>query len=158
MKEWVDYGVLGFLLFLSVIVIAIGIERMWFYSVVRVSDYEDRRELELDLYRRLTLVATIGSNAPYIGLLGTVAGIMITFMGISQTSIGDTTEIMKGLALALKATAMGLIVAIPSIVFYNLLVRKSEIILTHWDIYHNPSHSKEPKPEPNQPKRWMERR
>ncbi|WP_199768125.1 MULTISPECIES: TonB-system energizer ExbB [unclassified Helicobacter] len=138
MKEYLDYAIIGFLLFLSVIVLTIGIERIWFYATVRVDDYQDKRELELDLHKRLTLMATIGSNAPYIGLLGTVAGIMITFMGISNTSMSDTSEIMKGLALALKATAMGLIVAIPSIVFYNMLIRKSEVIITKWDIYHNP--------------------
>lgn len=138
MKDYVDYSIIGFLLFLSIIVLTIGIERVWFYATVRVDDYQDKRELELDLHRRLTLMATIGSNAPYIGLLGTVAGIMITFMGISDTSMSDTSEIMKGLALALKATAMGLIVAIPSIVFYNMLIRKSEVIMTKWDIYHNP--------------------
>ncbi|PAF52557.1 TonB-system energizer ExbB [Helicobacter sp. 13S00477-4] len=138
MKEWLDYGILGFLGFLSVIVIAIGIERVWFYATVRVDDYADKRELELDLHRRLTLIATIGSNAPYVGLLGTVAGIMITFVDIGSASFVDTKAIMTGLALALKATAMGLIVAIPSIVIYNMLVRKSEIIVTKWDIYHNP--------------------
>lgn len=147
MKEWVDYGVLGFLLFLSIVVISIGIERIWFYAVVRIEDYDDKRKLELDLQRRLTLIATIGSNAPYVGLLGTVAGIMITFMGISDASAMDTSEIMKGLALALKATAMGLLVAIPSIVFYNLLVRKSEIIATKWDIYNSPIVSKNTKPK-----------
>ena len=138
MKEWVDYGVLGFLIFLSVIVIAVGIERIWFYATLRVDDYEDKRQLELDLHKRLTLIATIGSNAPYVGLLGTVVGIMVTFMGISQSSLNDTQEIMQGLALALKATAMGLVVAIPSVVFYNFLVRKSEVILAKWDIYHHP--------------------
>ncbi|PAF49170.1 TonB-system energizer ExbB [Helicobacter sp. 12S02232-10] len=138
MKEWLDYGVLFFLGFLSVVVIAIGIERIWFYATVRVDDYTDKRELELDLYKRLTLIATIGSNAPYVGLLGTVAGIMVTFIDIGSTSFVDTKAIMVGLALALKATGMGLIVAIPSIVIYNMLVRKSEIIITKWDIYHNP--------------------
>lgn len=142
MKEWLDYGVLGFLGFLSLVVIAIGIERVWFYATVRVDDYTDKRELELDLHKRLTLVATIGSNAPYIGLLGTVAGIMITFIDIGSTSFVDTKSIMVGLALALKATGMGLIVAIPSVVIYNMLVRKSEIITTKWDIYHNPNQDK----------------
>ncbi len=145
MKEVIDYSVLGFLGILSVVVVAVGIERAWFYATVRVDDYHDKRLLELDLYKRLTLVATIGSNAPYVGLLGTVAGIMITFVDIGDNSFVDTKTIMTGLALALKATAMGLIVAIPSIVIYNLLVRKSEIVLTKWDIYHNPS-SIEPKP------------
>lgn len=147
MKEWLDYGILIFLGFLSVVVIAIGIERIWFYATVRVDDYLDKRELELDLHRRLTLIATIGSNAPYVGLLGTVAGIMITFIDIGSHSFVDTKAIMVGLALALKATGMGLIVAIPSIVIYNMLVRKSEIIITKWDIYHNPPIEKKTSPK-----------
>ncbi|WRB78114.1 TonB-system energizer ExbB [Helicobacter pylori] len=138
MKEMVDYGVIGFLIFLSVIVIAIAIERLWFFATLRVDDYTDRRKLELALHKRLTLVATIGSNAPYIGLLGTVMGIMLTFMDLGSASGIDTKAIMTNLALALKATGMGLLVAIPAIVIYNLLVRKSEILVTKWDIFHHP--------------------
>lgn len=136
MKEMIDYGVLGFLLFLSVIVVGIALERIWFYATMRVSDYDDKRVLEMDLHKRLTLIATIGSNAPYVGLLGTVAGIMVTFSQLGANT--DTQSIMIGLSLALKATAMGLIVAIPSIVSYNLLLRKSEVILKQWEIYHHP--------------------
>ncbi len=136
MREMIDYGVLGFLLFLSVVVVAIALERIWFYATMRVSDYEDKRLLEIDLYKRLTLIATIGSNAPYVGLLGTVAGIMVTFSELGNSA--DTQNIMVGLSLALKATAAGLLVAIPSIVFYNLLIRKAEVILTQWDIAHHP--------------------
>lgn len=136
MKEWIDYGVLGFLLFLSVIVVGIALERIWFYATMRVSDYDDKRVLEMDLHKRLTLIATIGSNAPYVGLLGTVAGIMVTFSELGANT--DTQSIMIGLSLALKATAMGLIVAIPSIVSYNFLLRKSEIIIKKWEIYHHP--------------------
>ncbi|GAA8648975.1 TonB-system energizer ExbB [Helicobacter pylori] len=138
MKEMVDYGVIGFLIFLSVIVIAIAIERLWFFATLRVDDYTDRRKLELALHKRLTLVATIGSNAPYIGLLGTVMGIMLTFMDLGSASGIDTKAIMTNLALALKATGMGLLVAIPAIVIYNFLVRKSEILVTKWDIFHHP--------------------
>lgn len=134
----VDYGVLGFLGMLSVVVVAIAIERLWFFATVRVDDYNDKRFLELDLHKRLTLLATIGSNAPYIGLLGTVAGIMITFVEIGADSNVDTGAIMTGLSLALKATAAGLIVAIPSIVTYNLLTRKADVVLTLWDIHHKP--------------------
>lgn len=134
----VDYGVLGFLGMLSVIVVAIAIERIWFFATVSVDNYNDRRFLELDLHKRLTLIATIGSNAPYIGLLGTVAGIMITFVEIGANSLVDTGAIMTGLSLALKATAAGLIVAIPSIVTYNLLTRKADVVLTLWDIHHKP--------------------
>ncbi len=134
-----DYGIFGFLVFLSLLVIAIGIERLWFYSIIRLDDYEDKRELELDLHKRLTLVATIGSNAPYVGLLGTVIGIMLTFTSIGANTMLDTKGIMVGLAMALRATALGLVVAIPSIVFYNLLLRKTEVILTNWDIFTNPT-------------------
>lgn len=152
-SQYVDYGIIGFLLFLSVIVVSIIIERLWFYSIIRLDDYEDKRELELDLHKRLTLIATIGSNAPYVGLLGTVAGIMLTFINISQSSLNDTNTIMLGLALALKATALGLIVAIPSIVAYNLLVRKSEVILTSFDIYLHPS----PPPSRKRPKLYEDK-
>lgn len=138
MREIVDYGVLGFLGFLSVVVVALAIERLWFYHSVKIESYKDKRVLEIDLHKKLTLIATIGSNAPYIGLLGTVFGIMVTFVEIGSNSLVDTQNIMSGLALALKATAAGLIVAIPSIVFYNLLLRKCEIILTRWDIKYNP--------------------
>lgn len=111
---------------------------MLFYKFLRLSDFGDRRELELELHKRLTLIATIGSNAPYIGLLGTVGGIMLTFMTLSNGDLSDTKEIMSGLAIALKATAMGLLVAVPSIVFYNLLLRKADVILIQWDIKYNP--------------------
>lgn len=139
MKEAVDYGVLGFLLFLSIVAVGVAIERFWFFQKVRVEDYKDKRVLELDLHKRLTLIATIGSNAPYIGLLGTVFGIMVTFIEIGNNTLIDTQSIMLGLSLALKATAGGLIVTIPSIVCYNHLLRKTEILLTQWDIAHIPT-------------------
>lgn len=138
MKDMVDYGVLGFLGFLSVVVLAIALERLWYYMRLDLNAFDDRRILELSLHKRLTLIATIGSNAPYIGLLGTVIGIMVTFMEIGANSLVDSQSIMTGLALALKATAAGLIVAIPSIVFYNLLLRRAEVLLALWDIIHNP--------------------
>lgn len=145
---YIDYFIFGFLIFLSLLVVAIGVERLWFYSIIRLDDYDDRRELELDLQKRLTLIATIGSNAPYVGLLGTVIGIMLTFTSIGENSMLDTKSIMAGLAMALRATALGLIVAIPSIVFYNLLVRKTEVILTNWDIFKHPILSDTAKPNP----------
>lgn len=62
---------------------------------------------------------------------------MLTFLEISQGDLVSTSAIMSGLALALKATALGLIVAIPAIVGYNLLLRKSEVLLSNWDMLHN---------------------
>ena len=86
--------------------------------------------------KKLHLIATIGSNAPYIGLLGTVLGIMLTFYTMGREGVMDTEHIMVGLALALKATAVGLVVAIPSVVLYNVLLRKAKVLLLQWEIDH----------------------
>lgn len=135
LKDFVEYGVLGVLIFLSVIVLALIIERIFAYKNIDIRAFSEKKTLEIVLTKNLTLLATIGTNAPYIGLLGTVGGIMLTFLEISQSaSAPSATAIMSGLALALKATALGLIVAIPAIVGYNLLVRKSEVLLAKWDI------------------------
>ena len=89
-------------------------------------------ELEIALTNNLTTISTIGANAPYVGLLGTVLGIMITFYDIGQGGKIDANTVMLGLALALKATAAGLLVAIPSIMFYNGLLRKVEVLKSLW--------------------------
>lgn len=136
LKDCVEYGILGFLIILSIIVLTLIVERILAYKKVDILGFDDKKLLEMELTRNLTLLATIGTNAPYIGLLGTVGGIMLTFLEISQGDLVSTAAIMSGLALALKATALGLIVAIPAIVGYNLLLRKSEVILSLWDIEH----------------------
>ncbi|MCL2789110.1 MAG: TonB-system energizer ExbB [Desulfobulbus sp.] len=131
----IDYGVLGLLLVLSVIAIATAIERWLVYRSTDIKQFTDRKELELHLSHKLHLIATIGANAPYIGLLGTVLGIMLTFYDIGASGF-DTTKIMTELALALKATALGLLVAIPAITFYNFLLRRCKVLLIQWDIRH----------------------
>ena len=133
-EEVLNYGVMGILVLMSVISLWLFIERMMYFGNLRVSDYETKDELELDLGDNVSTIATIGSNAPYVGLLGTVLGIMITFYSLGDVGAVDPKKIMTGLALALKATALGLLVAIPSIIFYNILLRKMERILTHWEI------------------------
>jgi len=136
-ESGIDYGIVGVLVFMSVLSLWVFIERLMFYKAVDVKSEKNREQLELDLSNNVSTVATITVNAPYIGLLGTVLGIMLTFYSLGQTGAVDTKQIMGGLALALKATAMGLVVAIPSGIFYNVLLRKMERILTHWDIEHN---------------------
>ena len=136
LKDILDYGCLGLLGYLSIIVLSLILERLYTYRKIDVSSYDEKKILEIDLTNNLTLIATIGSNAPYVGLLGTVGGIMLTFMEIGSNDMANTGAIMTGLALALKATAMGLIVAIPAIVSYNLLLRKSETLLLKWDLIH----------------------
>jgi biopolymer transport protein ExbB len=130
----IDYGIIGILVLMSVASLSLFIERMMAYGSVRIHDYETKEALELDLGNNISTIATIGSNAPYVGLLGTVLGIMITFYTLGDVGAVDPKKIMTGLALALKATAMGLVVAIPAIVFYNILLRKMERILAQWDI------------------------
>lgn len=136
--EWVsaavDYGVIGLLALLSVIVVAVGLERMFFYRSVDAATFTNIKALELELTRRLLVVASVASNAPYIGLLGTVLGIMLTFYNMSLDATADVTKIMLGLALALKATAVGLIVALISVVIYNTLLRKAKVLMLRWEI------------------------
>ena len=130
----IDYGVIGLLIVMSIVAVSIAVERHLTYRKIKIERFRDRKELELQLTKKLHIIATIGSNAPYIGLLGTVLGIMLTFYKIGQEGFLDTGKIMIGLALALKATAVGLIVAIPSVVFYNLLLRKVKVIMMRWEI------------------------
>ncbi len=138
-ESGIDYGVIGILIIMSVLALWLFVERIMYYKTIDVRAHENRDKLELELANNVSTIATITVNAPYIGLLGTVLGIMLTFYSLGETGAVDTKQIMGGLALALKATAMGLIVAIPSGIFYNVLLRKMERILAYWDIEHKNS-------------------
>jgi biopolymer transport protein ExbB len=129
-----DYGIMGVLLLMSVVTLWLFIERQMFYKSVRITDYENKDALELDLSDNLATISAIGANAPYVGLLGTVIGIMLTFYSLGDIGAVDAKKIMMGLALALKATALGLVVAIPAISFYTILLRKMEKIVVKFDI------------------------
>jgi biopolymer transport protein ExbB len=130
----IDYGVLGLLAALSVMAVAVALERLVFYRRVRIADYDDIKSLELKLTDKLFLIATVGSNAPYLGLLGTVLGIMLTFYRMGQDAALDTGRIMTGLAMALKSTAAGLIVALVAVVLYNALLRRVKVLLLEREI------------------------
>ena len=73
--------------------------------------------------RSTGLLATIGAIAPFVGLFGTVWGIMNSFIGISQAQTTNLAVVAPGIAEALLATAMGLVAAIPAVIFYNFLAR-----------------------------------
>jgi len=133
-EQALDYGVMGILLLMSIATLTLFIERMMFYKSVRTEDYEYRDNLDLDLTDNIGVLSAIGTNAPYVGLLGTVVGIMITFYTMGDVGAVDAKKIMVGLALALKATAMGLVVAMPAIVAYTITLRKAERILTKFDV------------------------
>lgn len=90
--------------------------------------YLGRKKLELE--RNLSFLGTVGSNAPFIGLFGTVLGIIKAFhdMGSKVESAGAQV-ISVGISEALVATAVGLLVAIPAVVFYNYFQRKIRTIM-----------------------------
>lgn len=136
LRLFVEYTVFGVLLLLSVTALAIAIERLRFFRGVAARDYASRARLEHDLTKRLNVIGTVASNAPYIGLLGTVLGIMLTFQVLGATGDMDVKSIMTGLALALKATAAGILVAIPCVVLNNLLRRGVRARLADFDEAH----------------------
>lgn len=128
LKHYIDFIIFGILGFMSFLVVWFSIERVIFYRRLKFSDYASLNSFEEAITNNLNTLYIIYSNAPYIGLLGTVIGIMITFydMGISGTM--DVKDIMLGLSLALKATALGLVVAIPTLIIYNVFLRKVEVL------------------------------
>lgn len=140
LKDAIDYGIIGLLLVLSVWSVAVAIERWLFYKRVNLSQFSNAQLLEVTLTKRLVIIGTVAANAPYIGLLGTVLGIMLTFhtMGTSGTMAVNT--IMIGLSLALKATAVGLLVAIPCVVMNNLLRRRVTELVTEYKAHHGTEH------------------
>jgi biopolymer transport protein ExbB len=136
LKNFVDYGVIGLLIVLSLWTLAVGVERSLYYRRVNPKQFNDIQVMEIALTKRLVIIGTVAANAPYIGLLGTVLGIMLTFhtMGTSGTMAVGT--IMIGLSLALKATAVGLLVAIPCVVLNNVLRRKVSELLSLYKVQH----------------------
>jgi len=134
LQHTVDYGVIGLLLALSMWSVAVAIERWLFYRRVDLGQFANPQTFEIALTKRLVIIGTVAANAPYIGLLGTVLGIMLTFhtMGTSGTMAVNT--IMVGLSLALKATAVGLLVAIPCVVMNNMLRRRVAELITLYKV------------------------
>lgn len=87
-----------------------------------------------ELERSLNFMATLGSNAPYIGLLGTVMGIMKAFHDLSTSTEAGQQTVMAGISSALVATAAGLFVAIPAVLAYNYFSKQAKGILLNLDL------------------------
>jgi biopolymer transport protein TolQ len=81
------------------------------------------------LQKGLTVLATVGSSAPFIGLFGTVIGIMNAFVEIAEQQNTNLAVVAPGIAEALLATGLGLLAAIPAVIFYNKLTADSDRIL-----------------------------
>lgn len=132
LKTYLDLIIFIVLGLMSFVALALVIERFMYLRRVKLDGFFSLESLEIALTKHFAVIATIGSNAPYVGLLGTVFGIMVTFYDLGQATRIDTATVMTGLALALKATALGLLVAIPSMMCYNILTRKAEVLLLAW--------------------------
>lgn len=103
-------------------------------SVQRAMRVAMSRELER-LETGLAFLATVGSISPYVGLFGTVWGIMSAFIGLGQAKQADLTMVAPGIAEALIATAMGLFAAIPAVVAYNLYSSRLEFLENRFDTF-----------------------
>ncbi|HEU4500877.1 MAG TPA: TonB-system energizer ExbB [Nitrospira sp.] len=136
LKHAVDFGVIGLLLVLSVWCIAVAVERWMFYRRIDLKQFPSQQIAEIALTKRLVVIGTVAANAPYIGLLGTVLGIMLTFHTMGTSGQMAVSTIMIGLSLALKATAVGLLVAIPCVVMNNILRRRVSELLTLYKAQH----------------------
>jgi len=113
-------------------------ERVLYYTMTNERSAGDREELlniviareRLLLERRLAFLGTLGNNAPFIGLFGTVLGIIKAFHDLSTNQQGGAATVMAGISEALVATAVGLFVAIPAVVAYNYFMRWIKRIVT----------------------------
>ncbi|HET6329262.1 MAG TPA: MotA/TolQ/ExbB proton channel family protein [Holophagaceae bacterium] len=83
------------------------------------------------LKKGMSILASIGALSPFIGLLGTVAGIIKVFADLKEKGAGDINALAGSIGEALGTTALGLIVAIPAVAFYNILVNKQDAVVTN---------------------------
>jgi biopolymer transport protein ExbB len=100
-----------------------------------------RRELEriyervgADVRRGMSVLASVGSVAPFVGLLGTVVGIIESFAGIAKTGSGGLGAVSAGISEALVVTALGLLVAIPAVLMFNLLSTRADALVLSLDL------------------------
>lgn len=100
----------------------------------RSMDVAIQKEAEV-LQKGLPLLATIGSTAPFVGLFGTVFGIMHAFIEIGQQESTNLAVVAPGIAEALLATGLGLLAAIPAVIFYNKLSSDSDRIIAGYESF-----------------------
>ena len=132
----------------------VGIESI-FYEIYEDSLAQDSQELQKDdltarfkrvskvslmrqedlLESRISFLSTVASASPYIGLFGTVWGIMNSFRGLAQTSQATLSVVAPGISEALIATALGLFAAIPALIAYNFFVKRINTILNRYESF-----------------------
>lgn len=102
------------------------IDRSMDVAIVKESD---------SLQRGLTVLATVGSTAPFVGLFGTVWGIMHAFIEIAEQQNTNLAVVAPGIAEALLATGLGLLAAIPAVIFYNKLSADADAIIAGYEAF-----------------------
>ena len=132
----------------------LGIESI-FYEIYEDSIAQDSQELQKDdltarfkrvskvslmrqedlLESRISFLSTVASASPYIGLFGTVWGIMNSFRGLAQTSQATLSVVAPGISEALIATALGLFAAIPALIAYNFFVKRINTVLNRYESF-----------------------
>ena len=110
-----------------------GLSREDLVDSVRRSIQRATALTQSDLKKGVNTLATIGTTAPFVGLLGTVVGVINAFVGIAATGSGGIGAVSAGIAEALVETALGLLVAIPAVWFYNYLSGKLEFFNVEMD-------------------------
>ncbi len=128
LKDYIDLIIFVILGIMAFIAFWCVVERILFFKKLNFKNYENQEQFDDAISENLTAIYIIYSNAPYVGLLGTVVGIMITFYEMGIAGNIDVKSIVVGLSLALKATALGLLVAIPALMAYNALLRKISLL------------------------------
>jgi biopolymer transport protein ExbB len=110
-----------------------GLSREELLDTVRRSIQRASALTSNDLKKGVSALATIGATAPFVGLLGTVVGVINAFTGIASTGSGGIGAVSAGIAEALVETALGLLVAIPAVWFYNYLTGRIEYFNVEMD-------------------------
>lgn len=109
-------------------------------AVARAMRVTISREEE-HLEQNLPFLATVGSTSPYVGLFGTVWGIMNSFRGLAQVQQATLATVAPGIAEALIATAIGLFAAIPAVVAYNRFAARSEVLIARYYTFADELHA-----------------
>lgn len=130
--------VLWLLVAMSIIAMSVIIERAFVFHLAQKEYLSmDIYSLRLLLEKRLGILATFGNNAPFIGLFGTVLGVIQAFHIIGSHHSFDVGPIMQGVSEALIATATGLFVAIPCVIAYNYFIKRLKMMLIKYEAEHH---------------------
>nr|WP_218914875.1 MotA/TolQ/ExbB proton channel family protein [Thermodesulfobium narugense] len=135
--------VLVLLIILSILSVAFILEKIFFMRKIEKELFSyTPSDLRSNLNKRLGFFATVGSNAPFIGLFGTVLGIMKAFHDLAFSQDFGVRIVMNGIAEALSSTALGLFVAVPCVIAYNYFVRKARDLSYIYEEHANNAQSK----------------